>query len=76
MSYLNGTNPGPYSMSAYKFHLSDPVVWWETFELTASNYDTGGEDPSVGGMGCIVPPNPTPLSRPVSMWTYAWTYEW
>lgn len=53
VGYLNGTNPKDYSMSAYKFHLSDPIVWWDSFTLTASNYDGGGEDPALGGaMGC------------------------
>ena len=26
VGYLQGTNPSNYSMSAYKFHLSDPIV--------------------------------------------------
>ena len=26
VGFLNGSNPTNYSMSAYKFHLSDPIV--------------------------------------------------
>jgi hypothetical protein len=79
VGYLNGTNPNNYSMSAYKFHRSDPIVWWDSFVLTASNYDGGGEDPSVGGMGCrgaAQGTKPLAASKPVRMWTYAFTYEW
>jgi len=76
VSYLNGSNPSPFAMSAYKFHISDPVVWWESFELTASNYDGAGEDPAHGSMGCTVPSTAPPLLKDVTMWTYAWTYEW
>ncbi len=79
VGYLSGTNPYNYSMSAYKFHLSDPIVWWNSFNLTASNYDHGGGDPSTGALGCFgraQGAKPTPASRPVRMWTYAWTYEW
>ena len=67
VSYLNGTNPGPYSMAAYKFHVSDPVVWWNKISLTASNFDEPG---------CIVPPSPPALVKPLQIWTYTWTYEW
>ena len=76
VSYLNGTNPGPYSMAAFKFHLSDPVVWWESFTLTASNYDQSGGNPATGALGCSIPAAAPPFTRPVEMWTYAWTYEW
>ena len=79
VGYLNGTNPYNYSMSAYKFHLSDPIVWWNSFSLTASNYDHGGGDPATGALGCFGRAHgaaPLPQSRPVRMWTYAWTYEW
>lgn len=77
VGYLNGTNPTNYSMSAYKFHLSDPIVWWKSFELTASNYDAPGRDPATGSLeGCSAPLPPYPLGKPVTMWTYAWTYEW
>lgn len=67
VTFLNGTNPGPYTMSAYKFHVRDPIVWWETFELTARNYD---------GADCPLAPQSTPLSKDVDMSSYAWTYEW
>jgi hypothetical protein len=66
-------------MSAYKFHLSDPIVWWDSFELTASNFDGGGEDPVLGPMGCrgaAQGTRPLAASRPVTMWTYSFTYEW
>jgi hypothetical protein len=79
VGYLNGTNPTNYSMSAYKFHLSDPIVWWHNFSLTASNFDQGGGDPATGAMGCrgrAQGAQPLAQSRPVRMWTYAWTYEW
>ena len=62
-----------------KFHISDPIVWWESFNLTASNYDGGGEDPALGGMGCrgaAEGTKPLRQSRPVTMRTYTWTYEW
>ena len=39
---MSGSNPGPYAMTAYKHHIRDPVVWWDTFELTARNYDHNG----------------------------------
>ena len=42
VTWLSGTNPGPYAMTAYKHHVRDPVVWWDTFELTARNYDQNG----------------------------------
>ena len=67
VSYLNGTNPVPYSMAAYKFHVSGPVVWWDKISLTASNFDEPG---------CIVPPSPPALVKPLQIWTYTWTYEW
>ena len=79
VGFLSGANPTNYSMSAYKFHISDPIVWWKSFNLTASNYDGGGEDPALGGMGCrgaAEGTKPLRQSRPVAMWTYTWTYEW
>jgi len=54
-------------------------VWWNSFELTASNFDGGGKDPATGALeGCVGAPETKPLaaSRNVTMWTYAWTYEW
>ena len=81
VSYVWGNNSAKYgfnySMAAYKFHKRDPIVWWHNFELTASNYDQGGQDPATGGLqGCVVPRKAPPLVRPVRMHTYAWTYEW
>ena len=74
MTYLTGGHASPD-----KFHLSDPIVWWESFTLTASNFDGGGEDPSSGGLGCrgaAKGTKPLGTSRPMRIWTYAWTYEW
>jgi hypothetical protein len=67
VTFLNGNNPGPYTVSAYKFHVRDPVVWWDSFELTARNYDING---------CLLSA-PTPAAvQPVDMSSYTWTYEW
>lgn len=84
VSYVSGFNSLTkgfhYSMAAYKFHLSDPIVWWRNFMLTASNYDGSGEDPANGDnnpVGCVVPTHAIPgKSSNVTMHTYAWTYEW
>jgi hypothetical protein len=81
VSYVWGNNSVEYgfnySMAAYKFHKSDPIVWWDSFELTASNYDGGGQDPGAGGLeGCQIPAHPPPKVKPVRFHTYAWTYEW
>ena len=55
-------------------------VWWNSFTLTASNFDGGGGNPeeagSVGCRGAAEGMKPQGASRPVTMWTYAWTYEW
>ena len=42
VTWVQGTNPGPYSMTAYKHHVRDPIVWWDKFLLTGRNYDTDG----------------------------------
>ena len=81
VSYVKGHNSNVlgfnYSMAAFKFHLSDPIVWWRSFRLTASNYDTGGRDPATSKLGCVVPASGVPgHSAPVIMTTYAWVYEW
>eukprot|EP00038_Savillea_parva_P014124 m.214349 g.214349 ORF g.214349 m.214349 type:complete len:419 (-) comp27122_c0_seq1:207-1463(-) len=82
VSYVKGHNSATlgfnYSMAAYKFHVSDPIVWWKSFKLTASNYDGGGQNPDHDGyLGCVVPASGIPgKSTNVTMWTYAWTYAW
>eukprot|EP00729_Bicosta_minor_P007219 gene7219-4154_t len=90
VTWVNGTNPGPYAMSAYKHHVRDPVVWWDTFELTARNYDTDGVVPGMSqraspaaaaaaGGGAKYYRGGANVSfnfQPVTMSSYAWTYEW
>jgi len=90
VTWVNGTNPGPYAMSAYKHHVRDPVVWWDTFELTARNYDTDGVVPGMSqraspaaaaaaGGGAKYYRGGANMSfnfQPVTMSSYAWTYEW
>lgn len=67
-----------YSMAAYKFHISDPIVWHNSFLLTASNYDGGGQSPDAAGyLGCVVPAHGIAnKSTNVTMQTYTFTYEW
>jgi hypothetical protein len=69
VTWVSGSNPGPYTMGAYKHHVRDPVVWWDTFELTARNFDYNG----YGGDEGAPPP---PLVKPAVMSSYAWYYEW
>lgn len=54
VSWVSGTNPGPYSMSAYKHHVRDPVIWWDTFELTARNFDNNGVKAASSDVGVSV----------------------
>lgn len=82
VSYVKGHNSETlgfnYSMAAYKFHLSDPIVWWRNFTLTINNYDGPGNNPeNEYSLGCVVPAHPIAgKSSNVSMSTYVWTYEW
>eukprot|EP00912_Choanoflagellata_sp_UC4_P002066 UC4_evm8s1315 len=82
VSYIKGHNSETlgfhYSMAAYKFHISDPIVWWKNFTLTISNFDGPGENPAIPeALGCVVPLHPVPgKSSNATMSTYVWTYEW
>ena len=79
VTWVSGRNPGPYAMSAYKHHVRDPVVWWETIELTASNYDPNGVKPEGGstmGNSSKVRDSSMLGLKPAIMSSYAWTYEW
>jgi len=83
VTWVEGENPGPYRMTAYRHHARDPVVWWDGMRLLARNYDVDGVQ--CGGFGggrpAGVPPNNHRLGaavtlEPVTMSSYAWTYEW
>lgn len=82
VTWVAGKNPGPYAMTAFKHHVRDPVVWWDSFELTARNFDTNGKEcgggagaaPSRLGIGTGADAGANLM--PATMSSYAWTYEW
>ena len=91
VTWLQGANPGPYHMTAYKHHVRDPVVWWDNFLLTGRNYDTNGvecggaalRDPKAAAAAAAAAAGTknakgvdSSLLQVVTVSTYAWYYVW